>query len=376
MGELVIGWLRRKGFEPVVAYYEPYSVAPRLSVPSFALLTRKPGCNQSSHNGVEAHAIGAWLPELEFTDYLATKHWKRVIESCTFHVAVAGSCLQALPFALTGTPFLAWVATPWESDRAERVLELPLLRRMFDRVMIQPAARRMQRRVLQSGRFLALSEYTRRELDRIAGREVVSAILPTPVNSLALTPQRDRVEPGLIGFSGRYNDTRKNVDLFLASIAILCYTNRSVRAVLMGGTPNQTLRDRARSLGILDRVQFLDHLPRTEYERLLQTIDVFVIPSHQEGLCISGLEALAVGCPVVSTRCGGPEEYVRDGETGYLSGSEPNEFAAAIGRIVADRELRARLSIGARAVAEREYSVASAEGTFWKEFGAAFPGAI
>lgn len=44
--------------------------------------------------------------------------------------------------------------------------------------------------------------------------------------------------------------------------------------------------------------------------------DVIAIPSRQEGLTTVGLEAMACGMPVVSTRCGGPEEYVKDGETG------------------------------------------------------------
>ena len=372
MWQFIVDCLRRKGFEPVLAFYQPYSLAPRLSVPSYALGTRRPGCDETPVEGVESHAIGAWLPELEFTTYLATKHWKQLVNSCDYHLAAAGSCLQAFPFVSTRTPFLAWIATPWESDRAERVLELPLIRRVFDRVLIQSAARRMERRVLQSGRFLALSEYTRKELDGIAGQSAVAAVLPTPVNTLALTPQRERVEPGLIAFAGRYDDARKNVDLFLASIAILSRSNGSTRGVLMGGRPNQPLLDRARSLGVLDRIQFLDHLPRTEYERLLPTIDIFVISSHQEGLCISGLEAMAVGCPVVSTRCGGPEEYVRDGETGYLTGFEAAAIAKAVGSVVADRPLRDRLAAGARRLIETKYSFAAAEALFWVEFDKTF----
>ena len=40
--------------------------------------------------------------------------------------------------------------------------------------------------------------------------------------------------------------------------------------------------------------------------------------STTEGFGLPGLEAAASHCPVVATRCGGPEDYVHDGETGYL----------------------------------------------------------
>ena len=59
--------------------------------------------------------------------------------------------------------------------------------------------------------------------------------------------------------------------------------------------------------------------------------------SAQEGLGISGIQAMACGVPVVSTRCGGPEDYVIDGKTGKLAGNTPEELADAIAWIVADR---------------------------------------
>ena len=372
MRRFIVDCLRRKGFEPVLAFYQPYSLAPRLSVPSYALATRRPGCDETSVEEMESHASGAWLPELEFTHYLATNHWKRVIASCDFHVGVVGCCLQVLPFASSDTPFLAWVATPWESDRAERALELPLLRRALDRVIVRPGARRVERRVLQSGRFLALSEYTRGELDRIAGRPVVSNILAMPIDSSVFSPCPERVEPGLVGFVGRFADGRKNVGLFLRSMAALRRAGAQVRGILIGGKPTQALLKQVRELGLHDSLQFLDFLPRAEVASLLPRIDVFVIPSHQEGLCIAGLEAMAAGCPVVSTRCGGPEEFVLDGETGYLTGFDADEIAKTVGSIVADRPLRDRLAAGARRLIETKYSFAAAEALFWAEFDKTF----
>lgn len=51
---------------------------------------------------------------------------------------------------------------------------------------------------------------------------------------------------------------------------------------------------------------------------LYQQADCWVIPSSAEGFGMPGIEAMASHCPLVSTRCGGPEDFVREGTNGYL----------------------------------------------------------
>jgi glycosyltransferase involved in cell wall biosynthesis len=46
--------------------------------------------------------------------------------------------------------------------------------------------------------------------------------------------------------------------------------------------------------------------------------DVWLLPSDSEGFGLPGLEAAACRCPVVATRCGGPEDFVHDGRSGHL----------------------------------------------------------
>lgn len=372
MREFILDCLLRRGFEPIVAFYQPYSIAPRLSAPLFTLLRRSPATQSMTLNGIESCAIGAWLPELEFTQYLPTKHWKHVIDVCQYHVAVIGSCLQALPLVSTGTTFLGWVATPWNADRAQRAQELPIHRRVLDRAVVRPIAGRLERAIVRSGRFLALSEHTRRELNAIAGRQAVSGVLPMPIDTSLFRPAPGRVEPGLVGFVGRFDDARKNAGLFLASLAALIRAGTKVRGVLIGARPTHALVQQVQELGLHDHVEFADFLPRDEVASLLRTIDVFAIPSYQEGLCISGLEAMAAGCPVVSTRCGGPEEYVKNGETGYLVDFSAAALAQRVRAIVDNRELRGRLSAGARRAVEHKYSFASARDLFWREFDVTF----
>lgn len=51
---------------------------------------------------------------------------------------------------------------------------------------------------------------------------------------------------------------------------------------------------------------------------LYRQVDCWLLPSTLEGFGMPGLEAAACGCPVVSTSCGGPEDYIQEGHTGFL----------------------------------------------------------
>ncbi len=51
---------------------------------------------------------------------------------------------------------------------------------------------------------------------------------------------------------------------------------------------------------------------------IYRSVDCWLVPSTTEGFGMPGLEAAACGCPIVSTRCGGPEDYLEEGQNGYL----------------------------------------------------------
>ncbi len=57
---------------------------------------------------------------------------------------------------------------------------------------------------------------------------------------------------------------------------------------------------------------------QAEIPRLYQQADCWIVPSTTEGFGMPGIEAAACHCPIVSTRCGGPEDYVEDGVSGFL----------------------------------------------------------
>jgi glycosyltransferase involved in cell wall biosynthesis len=126
--------------------------------------------------------------------------------------------------------------------------------------------------------------------------------------------------------------------------------------VLAGSGPLQEPLERlAAELGVADRVRFLGH--RRDVPELLAAADVFALPSLYEGSPLAVLEAMAARRAVVSSAIGGTDELIGDGESGLLvPPGDPQALAGALGRVLADRELRDTLANGARERVERDFS--------------------
>ena len=102
---------------------------------------------------------------------------------------------------------------------------------------------------------------------------------------------------------------------------------------------------------------------RADVDAVLAAADVFVLPSHFEGLPMSVIEAMLTGLPVVATDIRGPREMVVQGQTGLLApaGAVP-PLAAALRTLVDDAGLRARMGAAGRARAVALYDEAAVVG--------------
>jgi glycosyltransferase involved in cell wall biosynthesis len=158
------------------------------------------------------------------------------------------------------------------------------------------------------------------------------------------------------------NDPVKRHDLFLRMAARLLPCFPDLQFVLIGDGPLRPNLERlAQQLGIENRVTFLGD--RRDVPAVLASLDISVMPSASESLSNVILESMAAGVPVVATRVGGNLELVQDGETGFMvpPGDDPSademRFAAAVGKLVTQPELRQKFGSNAREKAQHSYSV-------------------
>jgi glycosyltransferase involved in cell wall biosynthesis len=88
--------------------------------------------------------------------------------------------------------------------------------------------------------------------------------------------------------------------------------------------------------------------------------DIFVLPSHVEGMSNSLLEAMAAGVASISTRVGATPEMIRDGGNGLLvDPGDRDSLAAALEKLAGDRALRIRVGEAARASACETFDIDS-----------------
>lgn len=154
---------------------------------------------------------------------------------------------------------------------------------------------------------------------------------------------------------------QKGHAVLLDALASCSHLDR-VKVDLVGdGELRDELERRVRELGLLDRVRFLGLRSESQVQDLLESTDMFVLPSvivpdgRMEGLPVALVEALACGVPVVSTRLSGIPELIADRRTGRLAEpGDPRSLAVAIRWLVDGGRLD--LDAGRRLV-EEEFDV-------------------
>jgi D-inositol-3-phosphate glycosyltransferase len=166
-------------------------------------------------------------------------------------------------------------------------------------------------------------------------------------------------EAHVVLFAGRLQPL-KAPDVLLRAIAALLAHKPELRprlVVPVVGGPSGTglehpeaLADLSVALGIDDVVRFVPPVPPTELALWDAAATVVAVPSYNESFGLVAAEAQAAGTPVVAAAVGGLTTVVADGESGLLLDThDPDEWAHAIGRVLLDDALRARLAAGARA---------------------------
>lgn len=146
----------------------------------------------------------------------------------------------------------------------------------------------------------------------------------------------------------------KRIDRLLATAALIRPRESFKLLILAGGdfTPFQAEVSR---LGLEDRVIVRENVQ--EIEDYLNAADLGLFTSDSESFCLSILEAMAFGCPSVSTSVGGIPEVVDHGKNGLLVPSgEPADLARAAEVLIGDPAQRAELGRAAQEKARRAFS--------------------
>ncbi|MBT0772047.1 glycosyltransferase family 4 protein [Kineosporia sp. J2-2] len=199
-------------------------------------------------------------------------------------------------------------------------------------------------------RIVAASQGTAERIREAAGprRPVNLTVVPNGIDPKEIAAAGPAREPVDLLFVGRLL-RHKNGHLLLDAMARLREQGHDLTALVVGqGPEEERLRTQAAELGLSAKVGFPGSIPeRADLLAALSSASVLAFPSVREGFGMVALEALACGCPVVTTDH--PDNFAREliepGVNGELCQATADSLAAALLRALEHRD---RLGAAAR----------------------------
>ena len=191
-------------------------------------------------------------------------------------------------------------------------------------------------------RIVVVSEALKDDLIRF---EKISSdkikVIPNGVNLDLFKPlpsetiQKKRFELGLkkddyvIGNIGRLALVKDQANLMQA-FSLICDKIPQAKLIIVGDGPlKSNLKLKVENLKLKDKVKLLGE--RKDIPELLNVFDLFVLPSKNEGISLSLLEAMATSKPIIATAVGGNKEIIDNDQNGCLvSANSPQELAREI----------------------------------------------
>lgn len=197
-----------------------------------------------------------------------------------------------------------------------------------------------------------------------APREKPVVVIPYGIDvglfSPVMRPERERLT---IGAVARLS-SEKGLEYLLRAVALIrdradaAYeAPRAIGVILAGDGPErEKLEWLTAELRLDDSVRFLGEVAHADVPAVLQSFDIFAMPSTWEGFGVAALEASAMQLPVIASNIHGIPDVVLHEETGLLvPARDVNALVEAIVRLANDRALRLRLGEAGRAFVERNY---------------------
>lgn len=183
--------------------------------------------------------------------------------------------------------------------------------------------------VLENAYFTTVSNYM---LNKLPMNTTKKAVIPNLVDTDSFKLTRKKIEGLRIAYVCAFRKGKRVEDL-LSALKIIVDEKKvnDVKLTIVGdGYLNEQYLDKCHELGIDNYVDFVGRKSKSEIAKILNQNNIFAIPSLMETFCIPGIEALASGMPIVSTKCCGPEEYVDEKCGKLVNIKNPKEMADAI----------------------------------------------
>jgi glycosyltransferase involved in cell wall biosynthesis len=228
-----------------------------------------------------------------------------------------------------------------------------------------PFDRAVRRLLKKADRTIYFSQHMHRKGLELGANPAVATVLPKGVDVARFTPCGDRValrqelgfgpRPMILTVGGLIRI--KGVDHVLKALARLRGELDFSLAIVGEGPERETLKELSAQLGLTEQTVFTGRLDRATIPKYFAACDVFIHASLTEAAGNVVLEAMSAGRPVVCTDSGGPGEFVRDGQTGFVVPvADVEAIAARVKFLLQNATVCDQLGAAGRRRAVAEYS--------------------
>lgn len=206
---------------------------------------------------------------------------------------------------------------------------------------------------------IVLSDTWRQFLSRVSNNERTYVLYNT--SSVGrFRPDKGADEKIVITCMGRLGSRKGTYDL-IEAFARVSSRVPAAELVLGGDGALHEVQRFVEEKRIADRVRILGWVVGEEKRRVFERADVYVLPSYNEGLPGSIVEAMAAGAPIISTPVGGIPEAVVDGENGFLvQPGDVDRLSERLLQLCNDEPLRRTMGERSRHYVEAKFDTASA----------------
>lgn len=209
--------------------------------------------------------------------------------------------------------------------------------------------------------LIALSDEWKERLSRIVSAEKIVVIENYSVICKdALIQRQNRKANNAVLFLGELGQRKGCYDIPRV-IEMVAQIIPNVQFILAGtGSPKdeQTIKQLIQEKGIEKNVIFPGWVRGEEKDKWLRDADIFFLPSYNEGMPMSILDAMGYGLPIVSTNVGGIPKCVDDEISGYLSNpGDVNKMSKNIVKLLIDDKCRNDFASKSFQIAEEKYSL-------------------
>lgn len=174
-------------------------------------------------------------------------------------------------------------------------------------------------------------------------------------NLLASKQELGLREGFTIGIIARLSDVKGHIYLIQAMQEVVSRFPQAKLLIAGEGRMEKELLALTKALGLLDRVVFLPQVE--DVAATLSLLDIFVMPSLNEGLGLGLMEAMAAGVPVIGSAVGGIKDLIRDGYNGLLvEPANVSQLSSAICALLKEEGRRRDMGAHARDFIRQHFS--------------------